>query len=68
MLDILKEKINKLLKEIYEITSNGTRQVDLQVEIESIKKIKTEGRLEVKNLEIQTGTSKESFTNRIQEM
>jgi hypothetical protein len=38
---------------------------DLKAEIESIRKIPTEGSLEIKNLETQTGTREASVTNRI---
>lgn len=47
--------------------NNKTVQ-DLKVEIESIKKSQIEGILEVKILEIWTGTTEMSFTNRLQEM
>lgn len=40
---------------------------DPKTELEAMKKIQTEGILEMKNLRIQTGTSEASFTNRIEE-
>lgn len=41
---------------------------DLKVDLESIKKTQTEGKLEMKDLRTQTGITETSFTNRIQEM
>ena len=41
---------------------------DLKMEIESKKKIQTDGILEMKNLGIGTGTTEACFTNRTQEM
>ena len=38
------------------------------MEVESIKKTKTEGNVETKNLRIQTATTQVGFTNTIQEM
>ena len=41
---------------------------DLKIEIEAIKKIQTEGILEMENLGKCTGTTNTSITNRKQEM
>lgn len=41
---------------------------DLKMKIESLKKIQTEGIVEMKNIGIQIGTTEASFTSRIQEV
>ena len=56
------EKTNKQLKEM-----NETVQ-DLKIEIKAIKKTKIEEILEMKNFEIQTGTTGADFANGIQEL
>lgn len=70
---VLKEEMNKFLKELYKNTKkewkgqNKTSQ-DQKKEIESVKKTKTEGNLEMKATGIQTRTSETTLTSRIQEM
>jgi predicted nucleic acid-binding Zn-ribbon protein len=71
MIETLREEISKSIKEIYNTEQwkemNKIIQ-NLKVEIESIKETQTDGNLEMKILETQTGTLEASLTNRIQKM
>ena len=67
MIEVLKEEMNKSLKEIFE-NKQAVKEINkiaqnLKVEIESIKKTQTKINLELKHLGTQTGTSKRSLTN-----
>ena len=60
MIKFIKEEMNQSLKEDYENTNKQWEEMnktiqDLKQEIESIEKSQTEGNLEMKNLETQTG-------------
>ncbi|KAL6046108.1 hypothetical protein STEG23_023652 [Scotinomys teguina] len=83
VIEALKEEIKNSLKELEEKTNKkiGRKQSqekaikqmketvqNLKIEIETIKKTQTEGRLERENLTKQTGTTDKSITNRMQEM
>lgn len=55
MIEVFKEEMNKSLKEIQENTNKQFKEMnktvqDLKMEMEAIKKIETEGILEMKNL------------------
>ena len=70
MMESLKEKMNNSLKEIQENIIKQVKKMnktvqDLKMEIEAIKKIQTEGILEMENLGKRTGTIDSVITNRI---
>ncbi|KAL6036989.1 hypothetical protein STEG23_033523 [Scotinomys teguina] len=62
----LEEKTNKKLEENKESQEKAIQ--DLKIEIKTIKKTQSEGRLEIENLTKQTGTTDTSITNRIHEI
>lgn len=73
MIELLKEEINNSLKAISESTNWQLKEMnktvlDLNMEIESMKKTQTEGNLQMKNSGTRTVTSEASIINRIQEL
>ncbi|KAL6081948.1 hypothetical protein STEG23_002202 [Scotinomys teguina] len=83
VIEALKEEMKNSLKELEEQTKKleenkesqekAIKQMketvqDLKIEIQTIKKIQSEGRLEIENLTKRTGTTDTSITNRMQEM
>ncbi|KAL6089794.1 hypothetical protein STEG23_010809 [Scotinomys teguina] len=69
----LEEQTNKKLEENKESQEKAIKQMketvkDLKIEIQIIKKIQSEGRLEIENLTKRTGTTDTSLTNRMQEI
>lgn len=67
MIEALKEGMNKFLKTHKKSLKKKKKTVQyLKMEIESIKKIQTEGSLKMKSLGIQTRTTEASVTDRIQ--
>lgn len=67
----IKEAMNKSLNEEQENTEKQLNEVlktvqEMKVEIESLKKTKTETKQEMKNLECQTQTSEVSLTKRME--
>lgn len=81
-IDVLKEDVDKCLKETYQHTVEGktskeNKQTnkkinktvqDLKVETELIRKTQAGLNLEMKSLGAWTGTSEAGLTNRVQEM
>lgn len=73
IIEDFKEKMNKSLREIQENMIKQVKEMnktiqDLELEIELIKKTRTEGMLEMENLGKRTGTTDAIITNRIQEI
>ncbi|KAL6084520.1 hypothetical protein STEG23_004211 [Scotinomys teguina] len=69
----LKEKTNKKFEGNKESQEQAIKQMkeivqDLKIKIKTIKKVQTEGSLEMENLTKLTGTTDTSTTNRMQEM
>ncbi|KAL6094207.1 hypothetical protein STEG23_000592 [Scotinomys teguina] len=81
VIEALKEKMKNSLKELEKQTNKKLEESkekaikqmketvkDLKMEIQTIKKIQSEGKLEIENLTKQTRTTNTSMTNRMQEM
>jgi hypothetical protein len=73
MIEALKEKMNKFLKETQENPIKHVKEVNktvqnVKIEIEAIKKTQTEAILEMENLVKRMGTTEISITCRIQKM
>ena len=73
MIEVFKEETNKSLKEIQESTIKHEKEInktvqDLKMKIEAIKKIQTEGTVDMKNLGKRTEKLYISTTNKTQEM
>lgn len=68
MIEILKEEMNKVFKEIHGYTNRQWKEMsktlqDLKVETDSTRKTQSEAKVERKNLGTPTGNSAASFIN-----
>ena len=73
MAEVFKEEINKSIKDIYENANRQWKEMNkrvqyLKIKMESTKKSKTEGNLEIKKKCSNLNRNHRGLTNRIQEM